>query len=315
VRRFLAAIAGLCLIATGSLAFYQSRDSNYNQNIAASGGGYTGPGDVVSGAYAWWGLRCYNNAYSGLVADITDASSGNTTGTRLQCSSGTVSAVVSGSACTFVTGNACSSLATTCASSCNVVTLYDQSGASNCTGPCNMAQASNGARPTVMVSCLNSHPCMVFNGTSHLLQTPNPASSQIQPYTMSGVAERTGNTSVFADIIGANTNAVQFLFNSGANQFTLYAGSVASPVTANDSAYHAIQGVYNGSSSIIYVDGTQTTGLSAGASALGNTAPIILGAGNNYLTGNIAEAGIWPIGLNTTQQSNMNSNQHTYWGF
>src|SRR5437879_10288669 len=93
---------------------------------------YSGPGDVVSGAFAWWGMLCYSNAYSGNVADITDAATGNTTGTRLQCSFGIVSALVSGSACTFVTGNACSSLATTCATACNVVTLYDQSGNTNC---------------------------------------------------------------------------------------------------------------------------------------------------------------------------------------
>ncbi len=44
-------------------AWLQSRDSNYNKSVSA-GASYTGPGDVVSGATAWYGLRAYNAAYA-----------------------------------------------------------------------------------------------------------------------------------------------------------------------------------------------------------------------------------------------------------
>lgn len=39
MKRLIAAIAGLCLLATSAIGFYQSRDSNYNQNIVSGGGG------------------------------------------------------------------------------------------------------------------------------------------------------------------------------------------------------------------------------------------------------------------------------------
>jgi hypothetical protein len=61
IRRLLALL--LCLVPLSAAAFWQSRDSNYNSSIA-SGSSYTGPGDVVSGATAWYGLRAYNAAYA-----------------------------------------------------------------------------------------------------------------------------------------------------------------------------------------------------------------------------------------------------------
>lgn len=38
MKRLFAAIVGLCLIATAATAFYQSRDSNYNQKVVSGGG-------------------------------------------------------------------------------------------------------------------------------------------------------------------------------------------------------------------------------------------------------------------------------------
>jgi hypothetical protein len=54
------------------------------------------PGDVVSGAI-WSAMvaRCYSVGYTGNHLDIADASTGNTTGTRLQCSGGAIFALVS----------------------------------------------------------------------------------------------------------------------------------------------------------------------------------------------------------------------------
>jgi len=67
---------------------------------------YVGPRDINGTAFAFWSTHCINKAYSGNVMDITDTATGTTTGTRLVCNNGVVSALVSGSACTFVTGPA-----------------------------------------------------------------------------------------------------------------------------------------------------------------------------------------------------------------
>ena len=46
----------------------------------ASGAAYTGPGDIVSGAAGWWGLRAYNaaQAAAGVAAvQLTDSTGSN----------------------------------------------------------------------------------------------------------------------------------------------------------------------------------------------------------------------------------------------
>jgi hypothetical protein len=155
---------------------------------------------------------------------------------------------------------------------------------------------------------------MVFTGTQILgtvgtgITTP-----QAQPFTMSTVAIRTGNTSAFGDVLGASVAGLQFLFANAANQFALYAGGAVTTAPATDNVFHAIQGVYSGASSSLYIDGSSTTPLSPGAAALSGS--IAIGDNNNPLTGKVTEVGIWAVAFNGTQQSNMNSNQHTYWGF
>jgi hypothetical protein len=49
-------------------------------HVPAPGGSYTGPGDVVSGAYAWYGLRGYSAAYatgSNPALDLVDQAGAN----------------------------------------------------------------------------------------------------------------------------------------------------------------------------------------------------------------------------------------------
>ena len=63
-RSLLSLLIGATLLAgIPAQAFWQSRDSNYNISVA-SGATYVGPGDIVSGATAWYGLRAYNAAYA-----------------------------------------------------------------------------------------------------------------------------------------------------------------------------------------------------------------------------------------------------------
>ena len=96
----------------------------------------------------------------------------------------------------------------------------------------------------------------------------------------------------------------------------LYAGSVSAAVTANDNAFHAANSVFNGSSSILMVDGSDTTGLVAGAGSIAN--PISVGddgGGASFMTGYVAEVGIWSTAFSGTNRTNINSNQHSYWGF
>lgn len=270
---------------------------------ASSGGGYTGPGDVVSGASAWWGLRCYNAAYAGNVADLTDSSTGTTTGTRLVCNAGVVSALVSGSACTFVTGNACSSLATTCATACNVEELYDQTGNAN-----HLIQAGNSARPTYTQNCLNTTlPCTTWTTASNLA-TAGAVTAIPVPFTISQVYNRT--TAQFTDYLtdGNNTGIIA---GATASAIQLYNSGGSAGVTAADAVWNAIQGLQNGASSTIKVNNVAPAAAVPGASTSFGTGGASFGA--NTYAGKMTEVGIWPIGFSTTQQTNMCHNQFTYW--
>lgn len=281
---------------------------------AASGGAsYNGPGDIVSGALGWWGLRCYNNAYSGNVADIVDSGTGNTTGTRLQCASGVVSALVSGSACTFVTGNACSPLATTCAVACLVPTLYDQSGNS-----LTMVSAGGGGAPTsapkIILNNLGTLPsvqCIVSSG--HWMR--NAGITQAQGLQISYVSNRNNNTTTLQrGVFASNGVSIYVGYSSSLATAEINAGSSAD-LGATDNAFHAYQAGFNGASSNLMIDGTANTGLSVGTAGLSGTMSI---CGNTFAAnfdGYFQEVGIWAGLFSGPNETAMNNNQRAYWGF
>lgn len=260
--------------------------------------GFQGPGDVVSGAKVFWGLRCYNTAYTGNVADVWDSATGLTTQTLITCSSG------------GILNETVNSLATTCASGCRIKTLYDQSGANSCGGGvCDLDQAINASRPPFTLNCIGSLSCLTFSGS----QTLGKASflSQAQPYTFSQVIQDTNSSAVATYF--TNQTAIYLSLNT-TPAIDLFAGTHGT-VTISTSTWYAVQGVFNGASSIIYLNGSSNS-VNLGTSAA-TTGTITFGSdefADNFI-GTFAELGLWPVGFDATQQSNMNSNQRAYWGF
>jgi hypothetical protein len=257
---------------------------------------YVGPGDIVSGATAWYGLRAYNLAYTtgtNKAINIRRASD-NTTMDIVILTSGALDT---------------STAATFCASTtCYVDEWYDQTGNGN-----NVTQSTNSNQPTISFNCIGSLPCVGYSSTTMRLSGSIPSVSQ--PLTMSAVAERTGNTSNANGIISTYTGSQPTLyFQSTTNTIVIYASNSWVTATANDNAWHAIQGVFNAGTSVLSIDGISMTG-----SMVGTATSTSLNIGNNPsqnvgLTGNIGEAGLWPSGFSTQQQSNMCHNQYTYWG-
>lgn len=109
---------------------------------------------------------------------------------------------------------------------------------------------------------------------------------------------------------------IQLLFASSANLVAMYEGNNIPTASASDNAYHAVQFIINAASSSFYIDGSSSavslTVTGPGAAPMG-VGPAN-GVGNNFV-GNLAEAGYWAVGFSGAQQTNMNSNQHSYWGF
>ncbi len=279
------------------------------QKPAVTPAGYTGPGDVVSSAREWYGLRCYNSAYTGSIADIfapLDASH-----TLLTCSTG------------GVINETVQALATTCAVSCTVKTLFNQAGTTNCSASsCDLAQATIANRPAYTSNCLGSLPCMTFaRASSQSMKSAAAPSSQSQPYSFSSVANYTGADGTFSIILAYGGGSLQIGNDFGAinRAYVLdHSGGNVLFGTASDNVAHPLQFVVNGASpnSITTVDATDTTGtLDTDATESANT--VVIGGdngGNHLYEGKIFEVGFWGAGFTGTQRTNMCHNQFTYWG-
>lgn len=257
---------------------------------------YQGPGDVVSGAYGWWGLRAYSAAQcTGAVKSINvRRTSDNATTDILILSNGTLDTATLSTFLTATTGF--------------VTTWYEQSGGG---GP-DLVQATTALQPQIILTGgFGSLPALLGNGTALLGGT---ITSQVQPYTFSFVAERTSSFTTIGNI-GGNNLATVFLFGTSntANTWRMSSGTMAT-FTASDSVGHAFQLIFNGTSSVACVDGSPTT-VSAGTNATSGTTFQVIGltAGLPF-RGIIGEIGLWDLGFNSTQQTNMDTNQSNYWG-
>ncbi len=289
MKRVLLLALALCLGVSTAGSYWQSRSQVGVGGAAA----YSGPGDIVGAARVWWGLRGYNAAFSGAIANICD------TATGAVCADATWS----GGTLTLPTiGGLVCGVGVTC----NVKTLYDQTG-----NGINATQATNANRPALTINCVSTLPCMTFSGSQRLV-SGNVVGNQ--PLTISTVANLTGSPSGSPRAVEIGNIAIALGWGPSANSPFVYAGTVLAS-SATDGSFHAMQGIVNGGSSTLYIDGSATNG-NAGAAAdtnivnIGDCFPNTCG-----LTGNITEVGIWGAAFTGGQQSSMNSNQHSYWGF
>lgn len=295
MKKYLAFYCATVAAFATTLAFAQLSSTGAGKK-ASPAAAYAGPGDIVAGATAWYGLRAYSTADRGNrllnvcnVADVAcaDLSSDATTGAL-------VIGTIGGSSCSNVT--------------CTIKTMYDRSGNGN-----DITQATIGTRPTLVVSCVNSLPCSQFSGSQFL---SGSSISKSQPITISTVAIRTGSFSAFSALVSLHrTGDVTTLdFFSSANNASIYSGSVLS-AAALDNAWHALQGIFNGGSSAVNVNNSVTSGA---AGSGGTDGGIAFGANptflNDKLTGKITEGGYWPIAFSAGNQTAMCNNQFTYWG-
>jgi hypothetical protein len=291
--------------STTYTAHFMHEETSATQSNVASGNGLTttgtfaGAGDVVTTAAAWFGLRAYNAAAVGTNCIRLVRASDSAQSDFVTLADGSLDVA---SIATWMT-----------ATTAKVVTLYDQTGNSK-----DVTQGTDANRPAFILNALGSLPCIRFlRASSTSLRTTVNMSSDTQPWTYSVVVMRTGSftldQAVFAT--GITSGALSYVgWANSANTARLYSGSSGTTAMA-DSAVHAIQAVANGASSILYIDGASNT-VSSGTRVMDDKLDI---GGNDgfadYFTGDFFEGGVWNAGFDATQQSNMNANQHAYWGF
>ena len=263
--------------------------------MISTGPAYVGPGDVVAGADGWWGLRAYSAATEGNKAVNLRRSSDNATSDFNTLANGNLD--VASIAAFMGAGNVF------------IATLYDQTGNGN-----DLSQATTANQPQLVLGSLGSLPTMQTSGSQTLGRLSTPATAQ--PLTIAAVATRsfTGIAGLFGGLAGPDPVVY---FESSANLVQLYAGGTAFDAACSDGAWHSIQGVFNGASSIESINGTNTTGTTGTGALLNGPGDTLTffgdGIGNN-VTGNATEVGVWPIGFTTGQLSSMSANQRAYWG-
>lgn len=265
---------------------------------------YTGPGDINTSPVVWYGLRAFSSATRGNASiNLCDDTGANCSDVMTSATTGNLN-----SPGTHGSNNCATS------GTCRVAIIYDQSGAASCSGACNLSDSTNANRPTLLWNCIGSLPCMQFNGTSAKMASSANVTLTVQPFTVSVAYERTSNTGSFGVLLTENSTPTGLLAANAANEVTLFAGSVTT-APANDNAYHAVQGTLSNTiSNNLYVDGSAST-VTPGIT--GWTADIIVmgeDSSSRLFGGNMLEAGTW-AGDQTANNSAMNSNQHTYWGF
>lgn len=275
--------------------------SNIGGGILAT---YTGPGDIVSGATVWVGLRAYSAAKAAALANavqLTRASDSTTLN---------VTVLANGALNTSAAQAFCA------ATTCGVTTWYDQSGNGN-----NMVQVASLAPQIVFTGCSSgSDPCVTFNGTSQYTSATVPAGGQPQTYSIVYETAAVANSVMVSEYYTGNQP--NLTRPATANVVDMYAGAHVT-AAATDAAWHAVQAVYNGASSILNVDGTGATvnpgagqagqgcvelGTNLGGAGQCNTASGV------YFQGSMAEFGKWPSGFSTANNTAVCHNQYQYWG-
>ncbi len=258
--------------------------------MGAAGAPYVGPGDIVSGAQAFWGLRAYSNATIGANAVKLRRNSDNTDQDFATQADGGLSAA----AITSFKG---------AATALTVRTLYDQTGNGNdatIVGPATF-NISDVDLSLPTFSCSNGA------GTEYNASGPTIAS---QPFTVS---------QVFIDDSGGGSFPVLFRSGAGCDIFAELAstptfrmadgGNLDATITS--AQWYAAQAIFNNTSSVAYINGSATTGSVAGTHGVGGTLRLWW----NDFTGRAAEMGIWDSAFDSTERSDVEANQRAYWGF
>jgi hypothetical protein len=137
-----------------------------------------------------------------------------------------------------------------------------------------------------------------------------------QPFSFTVVFNRTSGVALgqtfFSNVNAGFSSGGAFEFTSTAGQLDIFAGSALN-ATTTENVFHCAQAVFNGASSVIGVDGSNTNG-SAGANSPSATSYMLFSAvgGTNVSFGSALE-----VGAETSADSTgtVCSNAKTYWGY
>jgi hypothetical protein len=287
---------------------------------------YVGPGDIVSGANVFYGVRAYNAAYAaanGKLLNIVRSSDSHACDV-LATPFGGMGVTAS---CGTGGDNGQSAYSFCLGATCSVATLYDQSGALACGGSaCDLTQATSALQPPLQFYCSGAQPCIGPWGIGRVMSRAS-SPTQGQPFTFSQVYELSASnlcsnnfcSFLVSDAAGNYVGSV-YDTSGGLDTFSLEANPISSRACSSFLArgvFHASQGVFNGNASTGFTDGSASS-CASGVGTAGMANSLLIGAdgfGDDLANALMSEIGAWPGAFNGTQQSAMNTNQHSFYGF
>jgi hypothetical protein len=300
MRNLIRILAALAFFSCGAQA--QIAQTGAGRGTPGGAAAYVGPGDIVSGAVVWYGLRAYSAAYAAVTGNavgLVDQAGANAITIKVKTDGSLDVASIS----TWVTAHTVTTI--------KVATLFDQSG-----NGVDLTQGTVANMPTLVLASLGSLPTLVFTAASSQ-QVSNASGTVIlaNPYTLSLVMNRTSDSGLFGYDGFRNQQS------GSSSVVRIFDFTNVLDATASDGSWHAAQAIDTGAganASQWYIDGASTTGtLSVLASRLGFQ--VVVGSASgaaNFFDGSLAELGFWNADFSSPdKRSNMNANQHTYWGF
>ncbi len=252
---------------------------------------YTGPGDVVGSALAWWGLRAYSSATRGNNVIKLRESGGNTTSDFVSLSDGSLDVA---SIATFKGAN-----------NLFVHTLYDQTG-----NGYNYTQTTTANQIPFTLSGLGSLPVLDPASGTRFPAVTGP--TQSTPFTLLAVANADASLASDQYLMSFGVDVSVLHHNTTAS--VRFASSTAGAYTLTDSTWHSIIAVANGASGHLYLDATDQGAYDFGSVGLTGNMYLLTEVFNVDYLGKWVEGGIWGSAFDATKATNMDTNISTYWG-
>ena len=297
-------LARLILLCTA--VGYAHADISPLLHVSQGGGGntYVGPGDIVASATAWYGLRGYKSGYTGKSINLC-------TPADAACEDESIGS--NGKLVLGATGQTCNNSSTKCI----IKTWYDQTGNGN-----NLTQATAADQATFVVpgqgtACtLQTLPCATFAaGQFNTVANFNGGADIAQPYSFSIFANSSNSNTgsfkpIFASIPSPVTTASEYTADS--TQINLFVGTNNGENFLSN-FWRSLQGVANGSSSIVTIDSSTTSSVVAGAQPFyHNNVYVGTDTVSNWI-GTLSEFGIWASALTSPQLALLDANQQSFY--
>lgn len=177
-------------------------------------------------------------------------------------------------------------------------------------------QASPSAKPTLHLDAVNGKPAVKFNPLLSNMFMTTPSVGITQPNTVIVVGKQTSTATEGRFIDSAVGGTRQLLgLTITAGRFDSYAGTASVQGSKNRSgAFHILTMVFNGASSVGYLDGAQEVAGNPGSNGLGVVYLGNDGGGSAYLTGEIAEVLIFDHALSSEERAGVESYLATKYG-